>query len=1182
LLNRLFIAIGVLVILAIGAAFVVPRFIQWGDYRGRLETLAADAVGAPVKIEGDIQFSLLPQPVLQFADVVVGDPAAPAIKVERVEAHFSLLDFLRDQYRVTELKLTAPEVELTISPDGKLVSGIALADAAAASNISVAEAEVSGGILRVRDDRSGQRQEIADIKGEIRLETLRGPFGFQGTGAYGATPFGLRISSGRTDSAGSTPLSFFVKASDDSFSLSADGGVTIADGPLFAGTLAYRQPPPKPAEGVIADAGRGDLVLEGRLSADAGHILLSEYTLSPDENRPGTRLTGAAEIGLGAKPQFNIVASGGVIALPPRDATAELTDPPYELVRLLGELPVPPIPDMPGKLAMDIAELNLRGVSLRNVRVDANTGGAVWQVTRATGTLPGDTRVELAGALGTADGKPSFEGQLSARTERLDALAGLWRKAPPGNPLFNVAGSLVGDISLSGDTLSMASAALGVGDLNREVSLEIGFAPAARHLKVDAHFDSLSAEQGARLVALLPDVAGGASFGATFPRGDISLGLARGTIAGLDATDFSLDANWDGGVLDVTRFAAADLGGVQIDAAFTAFGTLAKPELSGQGLLKVSRADAAALGLLFQTLETPQGVQDMLRRQIPADLQLRLDAPTGEGAQSLNVTGLLGAADLALDVKFGAGFISALNAPLSGKVELTSATPHLLTAQFGLGDGQVFPEDKPLHFIAEVDGAPTNSVEAKLRLEGGDDLLSFAGNIVAADPARLTGKGAAEARLSAPAAALAVIGAQGLYLPPLGGTAMLDFAGAESIKLSGITGEAGGAAVTGDLALTTGAQGGNVTGSISMAALDARALLPLLIGAAATEPGPWPTETIAMGATPRATSGRVAVTVSNIVAGDHPLLTGGSFDFDWDKQSQRIRGLEGDIGGGHLSFDATVCCSGPLPDKRLNGRLSLTGVALDAVLTPPAAAALDGTLDASAQFDGTGSSLAAIMAAMTGSGSYTVRDFAAEHFDPNAFTTAAGIENVVDMEPAALVTTLTDAVVAGPFKSPVFTGSFTIAGGVLRSPNLAIDGPAARIFGSGSVRLPDLMLNGRYTMTPVAIVAASTGIDAATAEIAADITGPVWAPIVTLDLATLADGMKIKASEIELARLEQLRAEEEERQKVAAAERARVLAEQAAAAEAARKAAEEEAARKAAEEAAKSPPPPPPPIDIGI
>ena len=51
MLNRLFIAIGLLAILALGSAFIVPRFIQWGDQRGRMEELAGAALGTPVIIQ---------------------------------------------------------------------------------------------------------------------------------------------------------------------------------------------------------------------------------------------------------------------------------------------------------------------------------------------------------------------------------------------------------------------------------------------------------------------------------------------------------------------------------------------------------------------------------------------------------------------------------------------------------------------------------------------------------------------------------------------------------------------------------------------------------------------------------------------------------------------------------------------------------------------------------------------------------------------------------------------------------------------------------------------------------------------------------------------------------------------------------------------------------------------------
>ena len=118
MLNRLFIAIGVLVILAIGAAFVVPRFIQWGDYRDRLQTMAAEAFGTEVAIEGDIHLTLLPAPKLEFTRVRVGPASTPVLQVEQVDAEFSLLDFLRDQYKVTSLTLNHPVVDLAIAADG--------------------------------------------------------------------------------------------------------------------------------------------------------------------------------------------------------------------------------------------------------------------------------------------------------------------------------------------------------------------------------------------------------------------------------------------------------------------------------------------------------------------------------------------------------------------------------------------------------------------------------------------------------------------------------------------------------------------------------------------------------------------------------------------------------------------------------------------------------------------------------------------------------------------------------------------------------------------------------------------------------------------------------------------------------------------------------------------------------
>ncbi len=52
MLNRVYIAIGILLILVMAAAFVVPRFYDWNVYRDRVEAIAAEALGTDVAIRG--------------------------------------------------------------------------------------------------------------------------------------------------------------------------------------------------------------------------------------------------------------------------------------------------------------------------------------------------------------------------------------------------------------------------------------------------------------------------------------------------------------------------------------------------------------------------------------------------------------------------------------------------------------------------------------------------------------------------------------------------------------------------------------------------------------------------------------------------------------------------------------------------------------------------------------------------------------------------------------------------------------------------------------------------------------------------------------------------------------------------------------------------------------------------
>ena len=67
--------LGLLIGLALIAAWQLPRFLDWDHYRATVESVASAGLGRPVQIAGPIRLSLLPQATLRAREVSIGDVA---------------------------------------------------------------------------------------------------------------------------------------------------------------------------------------------------------------------------------------------------------------------------------------------------------------------------------------------------------------------------------------------------------------------------------------------------------------------------------------------------------------------------------------------------------------------------------------------------------------------------------------------------------------------------------------------------------------------------------------------------------------------------------------------------------------------------------------------------------------------------------------------------------------------------------------------------------------------------------------------------------------------------------------------------------------------------------------------------------------------------------------------------
>jgi hypothetical protein len=177
--------------------------------------------------------------------------------------------------------------------------------------------------------------------------------------------------------------------------------------------------------------------------------------------------------------------------------------------------------------------------------------------------------------------------------------------------------------------------------------------------------------QSAALVALTPDLASDAAFGLTFPKGEIAISANTATVLGLEGHDLAVAAGWQGGILEFDRISGV-LGGAQLSGKLTVFGTLAKPEMFGSGTVVLAEWSEPALTSFHDMLGTPVPVRDAVGRFLPATLAVSLEAPGGDGGQTIRASGEAGAARIMVEALLGGGVRKATEGTLSATLSMES------------------------------------------------------------------------------------------------------------------------------------------------------------------------------------------------------------------------------------------------------------------------------------------------------------------------------------------------------------------------------------------------------------------------------------------------------------------------------------------------------------------------------
>jgi hypothetical protein len=351
-------AFALLLALAGGGLWLGPRLVDWEPWRGRLAEVASARLGRPVTLEGAIEITLLPQPMLRASGVSIGEPGAEfSVTARMLRAQLDLKAFLGGRWEPREITLVGPELTLSWPPGALLAlrppSWITELDARVEDGrVRIGEAVLEGVAARLSAGGPAQALEIA------------GGFIWAGRNAR----FSARLGRPGLDGVATFELNLTLPEAE------ALASGVLVPGAGFAGSIDLRG-----ADlAALLPSPPGAFRAAGRLTATADLVAADDLVIEIG----GAPARGAVALRLAPSPRLDIALIASRLEL---DGWGSA---------LRGG------PARPWPISIDISAeaASFRGMTLRRLRGAAFVEDRRLTLSDVSMLLPGETQLEFGGA----------------------------------------------------------------------------------------------------------------------------------------------------------------------------------------------------------------------------------------------------------------------------------------------------------------------------------------------------------------------------------------------------------------------------------------------------------------------------------------------------------------------------------------------------------------------------------------------------------------------------------------------------------------------------------------------------------------------------------------------------------------------------------------------------------------
>ncbi|HVM79172.1 MAG TPA: AsmA family protein [Stellaceae bacterium] len=302
------IVVGILVLLVVGAALILPMVISIDTVKGEIVAQVKSATGRDLTIDGPLSLSILPSPAISASKVALSNApgaAKPMVTLGKLEVQVQLLPLLSKTIVVDRFVLVDPVIDLEVDKQGRgnwnftPAGGTGAAPqqpaaaggggaAGALGSIRLGDVRLENGTVNYTDQRSDEHKTVDKINMTVSLPSLDSPLKADGSARFNAVVLNLKLDvakagdligaagSDTTASLTSELVTFDFKGKASAASTSGSGTINLKVPSLrkLAAWLGH------PLAGERLKT--GEISIVGKLAASSSEIKFTEAQLSFD------------------------------------------------------------------------------------------------------------------------------------------------------------------------------------------------------------------------------------------------------------------------------------------------------------------------------------------------------------------------------------------------------------------------------------------------------------------------------------------------------------------------------------------------------------------------------------------------------------------------------------------------------------------------------------------------------------------------------------------------------------------------------------------------------------------------------------------------------------------------------------------------------------------------------------